>query len=96
MKTLNLSSKLPKSLRWMSITLLILALLAIISWFAVPPLAKHIVEQQIETQIGRRATIGEIRFNPLTFTLTASDFSLFEPDKVTTAFSAKNSNSAHH
>ncbi|AXI02363.1 DUF748 domain-containing protein [Aquirhabdus parva] len=89
MKTLNLSSKLPKILRWMSITLLILALLAIISWFAVPPLAKHIVEQQIETQIGRRATIGEIRFNPLTFTLTASDFSLFEPDKVTTAFSAK-------
>ncbi len=88
MKTLNLPSWFTRIIRWFCITLIILAILAIISWFAIPPIAKHIVEQQIETQIGRRATIGEIHFNPLTFTLTTSDLTLFESDKITPAFSA--------
>ena len=82
-------SWLPRAIRWAGITVVTLLVLALISWLAVPPVAKHLVEQQIETQIGRKATVGKIAFNPFTLTLTAADFTLYEQDKTTAAFSAK-------
>ncbi|SFB03063.1 protein of unknown function [Collimonas sp. OK607] len=82
-------SWLPRAMRWTGITVIVLLVLALISWLAVPPVAKHLVEQQIEAQIGRKATVGKIAFNPFTLTLTASDFTLYEQDKTTAAFSAK-------
>ncbi|WP_211454418.1 DUF748 domain-containing protein [Collimonas antrihumi] len=82
-------SWLPRALRWTGITVIVLLVLALISWLAVPPVAKHLVEQQVEAQIGRKATVGKIAFNPFTLTLTASDFTLYEQDKTTAAFSAK-------
>ncbi|MFC5472733.1 DUF748 domain-containing protein [Paraherbaspirillum soli] len=82
-------SWLPRALRWTGISIAVLLGLALISWLSVPPLAKRLAEGQIETQIGRKATIGKIDFNPFTITLTASDFTLYEQDKSTPAFSAK-------
>lgn len=82
-------SWLPRAIRWAGITVITLLVLALISWLAVPPVAKHLVEQQVETQIGRKATVGKIAFNPFTLTLTAADFTLYEQDKTTAAFSAK-------
>ncbi|NKI72678.1 DUF748 domain-containing protein [Collimonas pratensis] len=81
-------SWLPRAIRWTGITVAVLLVLALISWLAVPPVAKHLVEQQVEAQIGRKASVGKIAFNPLNLTLTASDFTLYEPDKTTPAFSA--------
>src|SRR5438445_5247691 len=78
-----------RTLRWTGFTAAGLAVLAGASWLAVPPLAKHLAEQQIAQQLGRKATIGKIGFNPLTLTLTASDFTLYEPDRTTPALSAK-------
>ena len=80
---------LTRTLRWTGFTAAGLAVLAGASWLGVPPLTKHLAEQQIEQQLGRKATIGKIGFNPLTLTLTASDFTLYEQDKTTPAFSAK-------
>ncbi|MQR02554.1 DUF748 domain-containing protein [Glaciimonas soli] len=80
---------LTRTLRWTGIFIAVLAVLAVISWIAVPPLVKHLAEQQIEQQIGRKATIGKIAFNPLTLNLTTSDFTLYEPDKITPALSFK-------
>ena len=79
----------PRALRWFSITIIILLTFALISWLIVPPLTKHLVEEQIQTQIGRKATIDKIDFNPFTFTLTVSNFTLYEPNKITPALSAK-------
>ncbi|MQR01239.1 DUF748 domain-containing protein [Glaciimonas soli] len=81
-------SWLPRAIRWTGITIAVVLVLALISWLVVPPVAKHIVEQQIEAQIGRKASVGKLAFNPFTLTLIASDFTLYEPDKTTPAFSA--------
>ena len=78
-----------RTLRWTGFTVAGLAILAALSWIAVP-LTKHLAEQQIEQQLGRKATIGKISFNPFTLTLNASDFTLYEVDKTTPAFAAKN------
>ncbi len=79
----------PRILRWLSTILITLLALALISWLVVPPLTKHLLEQQIQEQIGRKATVDKIDFNPFTFTLKVSNFTLFEPNKVTPALSAK-------
>lgn len=78
-----------RTLRWTGFTVAVLAVLAALSWVAIP-LTKHLAEQQIEQQLGRKATIGNISFNPFTLTLNASDFTLYEIDKITPAFAAKN------
>ncbi|WP_442783983.1 DUF748 domain-containing protein [Collimonas fungivorans] len=82
-------SWLPRAMRWTGIAVIVLLVLALISWLAVPPVAKHLVEQQIEAQLGRKATVGKIAFNPFNLALTVSDFTLYEQDKTTAAFSAK-------
>lgn len=76
-------------LRWSGITVLALLALIGISWLAVPPLVKHLAEQQIEAQIGRKASVGAVAFNPFELVLTVSDFTLYEQDKTSVAFSAK-------
>ena len=79
----------PRILRWFTIAMITVLTLALISWLIVPPLTKHLVEEQIQKQIGRKATIDKIDFNPFTFTLKVSNFTLYEPNKVTPALSAK-------
>ena len=64
------------------------ALLAGTSWLGVPPLVKHLAQQQIAQQLGRKATLANVSFNPLTLTLTASGFELYEANGTTVAFSA--------
>ena len=78
-----------RTLHWVSMATAILLVLALIGWLTVPSISKHLAEEQIATQIGRKATLDKIRFNPFTLTLTASDLTLYEPDKTTPAFSAK-------
>ena len=78
-----------RTARWTGFTVAGLAVLALVTWLGVPPLAKHFAEQQIEQQLGRKATIGNVSFNPLTLTLTVSDFTLYETDKTTPALSPR-------
>ncbi|MET3133864.1 hypothetical protein AAKU55_004154 [Oxalobacteraceae bacterium GrIS 1.11] len=77
--------------RWGSITIITiftLLVLLVAIWLALPSLIKHVALQQIETQIGRQASIGKVDFQPLALTLTISDFILYEPDQRAIAFSA--------
>ena len=76
MANLPRPSWLPRAIRWTGITVAVLLVLALISWLAVPPVAKHLVEQQIEAQLGRKATVGKVAFNPFNLALTVSDFTL--------------------
>ncbi|MDC8756313.1 DUF748 domain-containing protein [Janthinobacterium fluminis] len=78
-----------RALRWLGFTLLTVLLLLGAAWLAFPPLAKHLTEQQIETQLGRKASVGALAFNPFTLVLDVADFTLYEQDKTSAAFSAK-------
>jgi hypothetical protein len=75
--------------RWVGIAVLGFAGLVFVSWLGVPPLVKYLLAQQVEQQFGRKAAVADVSFNPLTLTMTASDFTLYEPDGTTTALSAK-------
>jgi len=88
MIAISLPSWLTRLARWTLIGITTLLILALISWIAVPPLAKHIAEQQIEKQLGRKATIQQIHFNPFIFKLTVSGFTLYQPDRIHPALSA--------
>jgi hypothetical protein len=88
MKTNPLSQR-PRLLRWLGFSLLAVLLLALTSWLALPPLVKRLATEQVEAQLGRKLSIGDIAFAPASLTLTASDLTLYEADKVTPAFSAK-------
>ncbi|WP_081496365.1 DUF748 domain-containing protein [Herbaspirillum sp. YR522] len=70
-------------MRWLAWTLLVLLLLALASWLALPSYVKKIASAQTEAKIGRKLTIGEVSFNPFRLALTASDITLFEPDGKT-------------
>jgi hypothetical protein len=85
----NPSSKRLRTLRWLGFSALAVLLLALASWLAVPPLVKRIATEQIAAQTGRKISIGAIAFAPASLTLTASDITLYEADRVTPAFSAK-------
>ncbi|MFT5643053.1 MAG: hypothetical protein ACI83P_000593 [Janthinobacterium sp.] len=78
-----------RALRWAGFGGLGFALLVLAGWQGVPPLVRHLAQQQIEQQLGRKATLGEVSFNPLTLTLIASDFTLHEADRSAVAFSAQ-------
>lgn len=78
-----------RSYRWLGIFLASLLLLALISWLALPSYVKHLATEQFQTQLGRKLQIGEIRFAPHSLTLTASNLTLYEPDQVTPALTAR-------
>lgn len=78
-----------RSFHWLGIFLASLLLLALISWLVFPSYVKRLATEQIQAQLGRKLKIGEIQFAPHTLTMTASDLTLYEPDQVTPALTAK-------
>ncbi|MDB5775965.1 MAG: putative exported protein [Herbaspirillum sp.] len=87
--TLAQRAWLRKSLRWIAIVAAALLVLAFISWLALPHFVKKIAVEQIDQQLGRKAEIGDVSFNPFILKLTISDFTLFEPDRTTPAVTVK-------
>lgn len=78
-----------KATRWTAYVLATLLLLAFASWLALPHFVKKIAIEQIEQQLGRKADIGRVDFNPFLLKLTVSDFTLYEPDRTTTAVTVR-------
>ena len=78
-----------RACRWLGIFLASLLLLALISWLALPSFVKRLATEQVQTQLGRKLQIGEIRFAPHSLTLTANNVTLYEPDQVTPALTAQ-------
>jgi outer membrane protein OmpA-like peptidoglycan-associated protein len=81
--------RLRRPARWLAWTLLVLLVLALVSWLALPSYVKKIASAQTEEKIGRKLSIGEVSFNPFRLALTASDITLFEPDGKTPFFTAQ-------
>ena len=52
------------------------AIVAILGFFAVPPIAKTQIEKLATNSLGRQATLGKVEFNPFTLKATLSDFRL--------------------
>ncbi len=49
-------------------------------FFLVPYLVGHYVPKIVHDRIDKKASIGEVRFNPFVFTFEANDFAIDEPD----------------
>lgn len=81
--------RLRRPLRWLGWILVVLLVLAALSWAALPALVRKIAVDQTQAQIGRKLSIGEISFNPFRLALRASDITLFEADGKSAFFSAQ-------
>ncbi|HTD04198.1 DUF748 domain-containing protein [Undibacterium sp.] len=64
-------------------------LLLVVSWLAVPHFVNQIATEQVQKQLGRKLSIGELHFSPLQLALTANDVRLYEPDQATTMLTVK-------
>ena len=69
-----------KALRLVGIVAAILVVLVIAACFTAPKIAKGYIEDHSKELVGRRLQIGDISFNPLRFTISVDDFTLFEKD----------------
>jgi hypothetical protein len=57
-----------------------IALYTLAGFFLLPWLAGWIAEDKVRKDLGRELRIGDIDFNPYTFTLEVTDFALADPD----------------
>lgn len=60
--------------------LVAVALYTLAGFFLVPWLAGWIAQDKVQEDLGRELRIGDIDFNPYTFTLEVTDFALADPD----------------
>jgi hypothetical protein len=66
--------------RVLLLVLVAVALYTLAGFFLVPWLAGWIAEDNVREELGRELRIGDIDFNPYTFTLELTDFALADPD----------------
>lgn len=66
--------------RSLVLALAVLATYALLGFYAAPPLIHRAITTFAAEQLERNATLGEVRFNPLLFTLELRDFALAERD----------------
>jgi hypothetical protein len=85
----RLRSGLRKLLRGAAVAAAVLLALDFASWLALPHFVKKIAIEQVQEQLGRKADIGGVSFNPFILKLTVSDFTLYEPDRSTPAVTVK-------
>jgi hypothetical protein len=57
--------------------------IAIVGFWIVPPIVKHVLETQVRDVLGRRVTVGRVRANPFALSLTIDDLQIFETDQRT-------------
>jgi hypothetical protein len=87
--TLAQRAWLRRLLRWSALIVAAWLVLACASWLALPYFVKKIAIEQVQTQLGRKADIGAVGFNPFILKLTVSDFTLYETDRRTPAVTVK-------
>ena len=66
--------------RWLLATAGALALYSLAGFWLLPLLVRHQLPALVQSQLERKATIGEVRFNPYTLRLEAHDLHLAEAD----------------
>ena len=79
MSTLGKWLKSWKLASWRTAVLTACVLYLVVGFFLVPVITKKVIVNQILGRTGREATVGKVRCNPLTLSLTIRDFSF--PDR---------------
>lgn len=51
----------------------------VLGFFAVPPIARHVLTTRVAEELGRKITVGDIALNPLALTLEVRDLVIHEP-----------------
>ncbi len=54
------------------------ALFTVIGFFVLPPIIRSQLEQRLSTELGRRVTVGQAKFNPYALSLTLENFAILE------------------
>ena len=62
----------------------VVVLVAALGFFVVPPIAKSKLEALASSELGRRATLGKLAFNPFTLHAKLTDFALADRDPART------------
>ncbi len=62
------------------------ALFAVLGFFVVPPVARHVAQKQLGELLGRKVVIDRIRLNPFALSLTIEGFRIYETDQTTPFF----------
>ncbi len=70
-------------LQALKILAVVVAVYALLGFFAAPPLVKSFVAHKLGDQIGRRLEFGEVRTNPFALSMTLRNVVLYEPDRKT-------------
>ena len=55
---------------------MVLVLFTVTGFFVLPPIVKSQLEKQASAQLGRTVTVGQVRVNPYTLSLTLEDFDI--------------------
>ncbi|MDM0103930.1 DUF748 domain-containing protein [Variovorax sp. J22R24] len=72
-----------KKNRWVRrgvVTLLVLLVVWVIAWLAVPPIAKSQIQKIASEKLGRQVTVGKIDFKPWTLELAVNDLRIATAD----------------
>src|SRR5262245_25924298 len=75
--------KVSRSARRGLIAIALLALFTITGFFVLPPIVRSQVEKRASSELGRRVTLGKVRLNPYTLSLTLESFAIAERDGTT-------------
>lgn len=59
---------------------LMVAAFTVVGFFVLPPIVKSQLEKRLSAELGRTVTVGKVRVNPYTVSLTLEDFSIRERD----------------
>ena len=57
-----------------------IALFAVVGFWVVPPIARHVAEKQLGDLLGRKVTIARVRVNPFALSITVEGLQVFETD----------------
>ncbi len=71
------------------VVVVLLIVVGIVGFFVAPGIVKSIAEKQIAEQLGRKATIGNVKLNPYRLSATIDDFKLYEADASSVAIEVK-------
>ena len=66
--------------RWVAAALAVLAAYAVLGFWVVPLVITRQVPEFVRSELARKGSVGEVRFNPFTLRLQASDLILAETD----------------
>jgi len=71
--------RLPRWLRWLLWCGGIVALVCVLGFFVAPPILRGQLEKRLSEQLHRRVTVGKVRLNPLTLSVSLESFAVAEP-----------------